>query len=332
MKIYKFAIIGTGYIAHYHAKAIKLIKNAELVAVFGRSEEKTKNFAAHYGIKYYTDYEELLKEQIDVVNIIIPHCLHVDTALKAAEAGKHIIIEKPIDISLNKSKNIINFCKSKNLKLSVISQKRFCNSFIKTKNYIPKLGKINLVSLSMVWHRPKEYYSGWKADPKQSGGGVLIMQGIHYIDLLKWLFGPVEDVYFNATNNYGLKVEDSISGNIKFKSGCLATIKMSTCSEQSMPDRIEIHGEKGSIIIEDERIIYLINKKQHFNIFKNLIPKRFYYKKSLINQFKAQFENILKSIDENKEPLINGYEGLEDLKIVKGIYKSINLGKKVRLK
>ena len=200
MKV-NFALVGTGKFAHKHAKAIKSSKNSELIAVFSRTKEKAEQFAQIYKIKPYSDFNELLKnKEINALDIVTINNLHADLGILGAEAKKHILVEKPIDTSLEKAEQLIKTCEKNNVKLSVISQHRFDSAVQWSKKEIDKgnLGNLFLGNISIKWNRNKKYYDSsdkWKKTNKFSGGGVLIMQTIHYIDLLLFLFGNIKSVY-----------------------------------------------------------------------------------------------------------------------------------------
>jgi len=191
-------LVGCGIIAETHAKYIKEIECAELVAVAGRDAQKTKIFSEKYGVKHtYTDYREMLKRpDIEIISICTPSGTHADITIDAAKNKKHVIVEKPMDISLEKADEMINACKNNNVKLGIIFQLRFADECIRLKKLLDegKLGRIILADLYMKFYRAPEYYkkSSWKGTKKGDGGGALMNQGIHGIDLLQWFIGPVK--------------------------------------------------------------------------------------------------------------------------------------------
>ncbi len=335
MKI-KFAIIGTGNIAHKHAKAIMSIKDTELVAVYSSAKERAENFAHKYKIKEYTDYKELLKnKEITAVDIVTINNLHAELGVLAAKSGKHILIEKPIDTSVEKADELIKSCKENNVKLSVVSQHRFDYAVQWAKKEVEKntLGDLNLGNVSIKLNRSKNYYESsekWRKLNKFAGGGVLIMQAIHYIDLLLWFFGEVKSVYGKIeTKMHDIEGEDTAVAIIKFKSGAVATIEATTASIKTLKDKFEIHGTKGSIILEGTK---LYSKIKTINTEKNQVKKRLLsYFKLKNGTIKDQIQDFNNSIIYSKEPFVTGYDGKKALELILSIYKSSELNKEINL-
>jgi len=335
MKNIKFALIGTGNIAHRHAKAILSIKNSELIGVFGRDYERTKKFAAKYNINTYTDLNELLKnKEIDAVDIVTLNNLHADLGIQSAKSGKHVLIEKPIDISLEKAKDLIKICKDNNVKLSVISQHRFDKAVMWLKKEIDNgtFGDIILSNTTIIWKRSKDYFDTsnmWRKSKKISGGGVLIMKAIHNIDILLWLLGDVKSVYGKVcTKVHELEVEDTAAAILKFKSGTLANIN-ATIPIKNLKDKIEIYGKNGYILLEEGK---LINRIKKLYIKDSSISKRFSrYINFNKGTIKDQVKDFVNSIIQDKDPSITGEDGLKALEIVLSIYKSAELNKEIKI-
>ena len=336
MKI-KFVLIGTGKNAHRHARAMLSLKNTELIAVFSKSKERSEKFAEKYKIKSYTDYNELLKnKEINAIDIVNINNLHGDFGILGAKAGKHILVEKPIDVSLEKTEQLIKVCEENKVKLSVISQHRFDSALQWTKKEIEKenLGNLIFGNISIKWNRSKDYYESsekWRKLNEFSGGGVLIIQAIHYIDLLLWIFGDVKSVYGKIdTKLHEIEGEDTAVAILKFKSGAIATIEATTAVVKTLKDKLEVHGTKGSIILEGNKVI---NRVKTINIEKHQIKKRIISYFKLKNGFiKDQIQDFVDSIIYNKEPSITGMDGKKALEVVLSIFKSSNLSKEIILK
>ena len=197
---FRFAIAGTGLVSKIHYEQISTIGGARVTAVFSRKEEKAREFAEQIGADWYTDYNEMLqREDIDIVNIVTPSGMHADMTIAAAKAGKHVIVEKPMDISLKKALQMIQVCREHRVKLSVISQHRFDPSALKVKSDLEsgRFGKMVLGQCAVNWYRPQSYFdeSPWRGTWGLNGGGVLINQAIHTIDLFQHFMGEVESVY-----------------------------------------------------------------------------------------------------------------------------------------
>jgi len=317
----KFAIIGTGSIAHEHAKAIKEIKDAELVAVLSSSEERAKKFSEEYKIKAFINYDELLNEEVDAIDIACMNYLHADYGIKAALHGKHVLVEKPLDVSLEKAKKLIDVCEKQKVMLSTISQHRYDGAIIHLKRLIAKgkLGEIINVRVSIGKHRSKQYYlnsNQWRASPNKCGGGIFLMYGIHYIDVMSWLFGDVESVVAKMSNvKHKIEVEDTAEALYKFKNGTNFRIEVTSALTKNRPDMIEVHGTKGSYIIRYFK----------FGSITNKIP--FLFK---VGKIKNQVEEFTKAIKAVEESYIVEEDGLTALRLVLAAYDSHNKNKIIK--
>ena len=334
------AIAGTGYMANRHAKCVKKSKQANLVAVYSRTtESRAKQFADKYSIRYYTNYEVMLSQaDIDAVIIACIHSLHAELGIGAAKAGKHVLVEKPIGISLQEADEFIKTCAESCVKLSVVFQLRFDKNILRLKEAIDagKFGQLMMGSVSIKWSRAQDYYdrSPWKKTYQYSGGGVLIMQAIHAIDILQWLLGPVAVVYGQmGSHTHDIEVEDTAVGILNFCNGALGIIEGTTSVFRSLPNRLEIHGEKGSVVLENNKIIHWtsgytltdkINDKLKTKAFRYLSSRR----DSLLT---AQLQDFIGAIKENRPPLVNGEEASKSLAIITALYSSSLSGKPVNL-
>lgn len=337
MKKIRFALIGTSSVAPRHAEAIINSRNAKLVAVRSSSKERAESFAKRFGIEAYTDYKALLKrDDIDAVDIVTMNCTHADFGIQAALAGKHVLVEKPIDTSLEKADELIRMCKRNKVVLSVIFQRRFDKTTQKLKRMIEKgrFGKIFLVRASSKKFRPQKYFDGWRGMKKYSGGGVLITHTIHVIDLLHYLVGPVSSVDGKiATSTHDTENEDVGIGLLKFKNGALGVIEGTNSVCANTPDRIEIYGSRGSIVVEEGRLGPRITQ---FNFGNNSLKSRFYYLilskiQSLIptraGTFKAQIENFAEAVIANKPLVVEAESAKKSLEIVLALYESSKSGR-----
>ncbi|MEC1523752.1 Gfo/Idh/MocA family oxidoreductase [Neobacillus niacini] len=345
-----FAIVGTGLISTTHYEQISAIEGAKVVAVYSRSEQKAKALAEKTGTDWYTNYQEMLKrKEIDIVSIITPSGTHADMAIEAARAGKHVIVEKPMDISLEKAQQMIDVCREHHVKLSVISQHRFDPSSVKVKADIDsgRFGKMVLGQSSVNWYRPQSYYdtSKWRGTLKMDGGGVLINQAIHTIDLFQYFMGEVESVYAHTAilAHEGIEVEDVAVATVKFKHGGLGTIVGTTAAYPGLSARLEIIGTNGTAVIENDQLIkhYLRNSKNEteaINLAEMKSPNRGDLNAASGNpaaldgsSHRLQFIDMINAVKEDREPLVNGEEGLKPLKIISAIYQSARTGQPVNM-
>lgn len=338
-----FAILGAGMVAKYHAAAIADNPEAKLIAVCSRSEKNAKELADKYSAVYYADYKEMLKkEDIDVVNICTPSGLHAEQGIMAIEYGKNVLVEKPIDISLKKADALIRKAKEKNKKLAVVFQGRFLENAIKIKKEIEKgkFGKLVLASANIKWYRHQEYYDkgDWRGTLALDGGGALMNQGIHGVDLLQWFAGDVEKIVgvSGTLAHKRIEVEDVALAILKFKNGALGTIIASTACFPGFPTEHHIHGEKGTAIInQDGKILrwdFMEREEEDKKIISSTDKEgvdRSDPGATLGKKHNPVISDIIRAIKEDIEPEVNGEEGRKSLEIVLAIYKSAKEGKEI---
>ncbi|MBT4935471.1 Gfo/Idh/MocA family oxidoreductase [Candidatus Woesearchaeota archaeon] len=324
-------VVGIGSIFKTHYKAITTMKGAELVALCSRSEDKLHKESQKLGIKAYRTVDEMvLNPDIDAIIVLTPPYAHADIGLQVVRAGKHLLIEKPLDIDEIKAQELLEEAEKNNVIVSVISQMRFGKAVQKTKKLIDsgKLGKLVLLRVSMKWNRSKNYYNStsWVTDPQKSGGGVLINQGIHFLDLLRWLGGPYKDVSsFKETFKYDLPIEDTFVGTIKFNNNALGVIEATTATCRNLPNVIEVHGTKGSIVIQNNKFVEF-----HFGeySFTNALKSKMYSKLMSFIPLKKghiadQITNFVSTIQNGGKVFIPGSEGLDTLKLCRKLYQNV---------
>ncbi|MCS6861464.1 MAG: Gfo/Idh/MocA family oxidoreductase [Abditibacteriales bacterium] len=256
-----FGIIGCGVIGPWHAGAIARVENATLVAVCDKVEERAKNLAEKYGADYYTDYRHLLERQeIDVVCICLPSGMHAEFGIQCAQAGKHIVCEKPLDITLEKIDAFIAAARENKVKLAGIFQRRFQPNSIRVKQAIEsgRLGRIHTADCYIKWYRTQAYYDSgdWRGTWALDGGGCLMNQGVHGIDLLQWLVGKVKSVYAvtGCVAHERIEVEDQAFALVEFANGAKGVIEGSTSCYPGLPTIHQIHGTNGSVGLEEEKL------------------------------------------------------------------------------
>jgi len=339
----RFGIVGTGVGANFCANGLALIANegiAELVAVTSQREERAKEFASKWNIKYwYTDYKKMLKEApIDAVIISTPHYQHHPMALEAMENDKHVLVDKPMAINLKEADEMIRKARERNLKLGVNLQSRFDPTIRKVKDSVESgvFGRLIFGEAIVEWFRTQEYYdeSPWRGRWATEGGGALINQAIHTIDLLVWIMGQPEYLWAQMdTFTHKIEVEDLAAAVIRFKNGAIGVIQGSTAIYPGLPTRLEIHGTKGTAIIEGEILrrwsvigeeeIVLEGTKEGLKSWArpDLVPATNHA--SLLRDF-------AKAIIENREPVVNGVEGRRVLEVIVAVYESARSNNVVR--
>ncbi len=342
-----FGIIGTGMISNFHARAIADVRGAKLVACYNRTADKAQAFGDENGCTAYDSLDDLLADdKVDAVSVTTPSGAHMEPAIAAARARKHVIIEKPLEITLKRCDQIINECSKQGVKLSTIFQSRFHDSSVKIKQAIDagRFGRLTLGDAYVKWWRTQEYYDSrpWRGTWKLDGGGALMNQAIHTVDLLTWIMGPVEKVQaFTATLAHKrIEVEDVATATLTFANGALGVIEASTGVYPGYLKRIELHGTTGSAVLEEEDI-----KSWEF-------AKKAKGDQAILEEMKKskssgggaadpaaighhghtrQFQDFVKAIKNDTKPAIDGPEARRSVEIILAIYKSAKTGKAVGL-
>lgn len=261
MKTYGFGIVGLGMIAEFHAKAIGALENGKLVACYSRSAEKGKKFADEYGCRSFHSLEKMVADPaVDVITICTPSGVHADATIIAAKGGKHVICEKPIDITLPRIDEMIAAHEAAGTVLCGIFGYRFNGATCLMKRAVEagRFGRLTFGGAYVPWWRDQKYYDegGWKGTIQYDGGGALMNQSIHGIDSLIWLMGDVESVsaYTDTLAHSNIEVEDTAVAALRFKNGALGLILGTTSIYPGHFRRIEISGNKGTAICVEEDI------------------------------------------------------------------------------
>ncbi len=259
-----FGLVGVGMIANYHALAIKALAaqhNLRLAGVLGRRIEAARDFAQKHEVPFYTDDAAAFfaRPDIQVVGIVTPSGSHLEPALQAIAAGKHLIVEKPLEISVERADALLAAARAAGVKVAAIFQARFSVGARALKQAIEagRFGRLCLCSAYVKWHRSAEYYHGWKGTLAIDGGGAVINQSIHAVDLLQWLVGMPAEVFAWKTRrvHLGIEAEDTACASLRFADGALGSLEATTAAYPGWERRIEICGEFGSAAIEDDRIV-----------------------------------------------------------------------------
>jgi len=329
----KIGIIGIGTIADIHAQSIQKSSNLQLVSAFSRNSKNVKEFGIKHQITAHSNWEAFISDpDLDAVSICTPNGTHLEYGLRSAKAKKHVIVEKPIEITIERAKKLIETCKTNHVALAVIYQNRFTDGMLDLKKMLDnnKLGKLFMGDAHIKWFRSQEYYDSgnWRGSLDLDGGGVLINQAIHTIDLLQWLMGDVESVFGRiGTFTHQLEGEDNAIATLQFKNGGIGNIQASTSIQPAQSRRIEIHGEKGTVIIDgdditmnltDEKLSSKKNKEKTKESSGSSSPLGGFS----IKPHQKQFEAISEAILNQKSPPVSGEESLRSLGIVLGIYQS----------
>lgn len=337
-KILGFGIIGTGAIAAHHARSIQELDNCKLVAVCSSSPERANQAAEKFGVPAYSSIEDLLdREDVDVVTICTHSGNHFEPAMAAARAGKHVLVEKPLEINLERADQLIEVCRKEGVKLGVVFQNRFQPGYLQLKEAVKqgRLGKLLLGNAYIKWYREEAYYSSsmWKGTKQGDGGAAFINQGIHTIDLLLDIMQEVESVYGQVkTMVHDIEGEDLGVALLNFRNGALGSITGGTSLYPGYPERLEIFGEHGSIILEGGQLVQwnvkgmesLVKDSQASAKSGTADPMAVDYKLHM-----AQIKDMAEAILENREPLVNGETGKKSVELILAIYQSSKENKPV---
>jgi predicted dehydrogenase len=342
-----FGIVGCGMIANFHSQAIAHIKGAKIVACFDSFPASAERFAAANGCRQYVKLEEMLKDPaVDVITICTPSGAHGDPAVKACNAGKHVVVEKPLEITLAKCDAIINAAAKNGVKICTIMPSRFSPANVALKQAIDagRFGKLTLGDSYVKWFRTQQYYDsgGWRGTWALDGGGAYMNQAIHNVDLIQWFMGDVAEVtgFTDTLAHERIEVEDVGVAAIRFKSGALGVIEASTSAFPGMLKKTEIHGTQGTVIVEqDDVLLWKFEKESKKD---EAIRQRFTQKvgggggasdpKAIsYTGHMEQLKDFLKAIDTGRQPLVTGEEGRKSVEIILAIYKSAKTGKTVKL-
>ncbi|GAB5551146.1 MAG: Gfo/Idh/MocA family oxidoreductase [Saprospiraceae bacterium] len=333
-------IIGTGSISGLHLKCVQELNHCEIIAMASSSEERATIARNKFGVKIYSSYQELIQNKaIDAVIIGTHSGNHLEPTLAAAKMGKHVLVEKPIEISAQRADRMIEACKKAAVKLGVIFQNRFSPDYIQLKNAVKagKLGQLMLGNAYIKWFRDASYYesSAWKGTLNGDGGAALINQGIHTIDLLLDIMGDVDRVFGKVrTVKHKIEGEDLGLALLSFNNGALGTIEASTAIIPGYPERLEIYGTKGSVILEGGKIAaWNLEENQNNNLSKKELNTGSADPLAIDHYLhKAQISDFIDSIQNNKHLLVDGLEGKKSLVLIQGIYASAKQGREISLK
>jgi len=342
-----FGIVGCGMIANFHAQAIDAIDGAELVACFDMFPASADKFAEAQGCKAYHDLDEMLAdESVEVVTVCTPSGAHRDPGVAALKAGKHLLVEKPLEITLAKCDELIAAAEQNNVKLGTIMPSRFSEANLTLKKAIDegRFGKLTLGDTYVKWWRSQEYYDsgGWRGTWDLDGGGAYMNQAIHNVDLLYWLMGDVAQVcgLTDTLAHERIEVEDTGCAVVRFASGALGTLEATTSAYPGLLKKTEIHGTTGSVIVEQDDILlwdFAEAKPEDEEIREKFgkgsattggasDPKAI----SFVGHQK-QFEDFLTAIREGRDPAVDGHEGRKSVELILAIYQSSWSGQRVTL-
>ena len=344
-----FGIVGCGMIAHFHARAINELRQGELRATADLVADNAAAVAklAEGRCDSTTHWRDLLKRSdIDIVDICTPSGARKEIAVAAARAGKHLVVEKPLEVTLPRCDAIITACERAKVQCCAIFPSRFgdANRALKKAVDAGKFGRLTLGDTYVKWWRDQAYYDkgGWKGTRKLDGGGALMNQSVHNVDLLQWIMGPVDAIsaFTGTLAHKRIEVEDTAVAALQFRNGALGVIEGATSAYPGLLKRIEIHGDKGSAIIEqDDLLLWQFAKETAAD---KRMRKRFARRSGAAGGasdpaaigyegHRRQLDDLCQAIRDGRRPLCDGHEGRKSVEIILAIYKSARTGKRVKL-
>ena len=346
----RFGIVGSGVIGLVHAEAIASLPDAQLVSVVGTHPERAQKLASQFGATSYTQLQHMLdSERVDVVIICTPSGTHGELACQAMRSGKHVIVEKPMEITREAIDEMLRVQQATGVKLAVVSQHRFDPASRQIHDLVEEMafGRLVLGNAIVPWWRSQEYYDSgdWRGTWKLDGGGVLMNQAIHSIDLLQWLMGPVKSVFgYTDTLVHRMETEDVAVAVLRFANGALGIIDATTGAYPGVTTRIEIFGDKGSAVIENDSLSYIHlarDDKKSISAY-GVTPQERKKREETgptsrnpatlsANSHALQIADMIRAIREDGTPLVDGYAGRIPVEIILSIYESARTHKEVNI-
>ncbi len=335
----RFGLVGCGRVAPRHVQSLQEIEGAELVAVTDVIPARAERITTDVGCTLESNYAGLLKRtDIDIVTICTPSGLHAQMGMQAAKAGKHVLVEKPIALTLEDADALIETCATAGVELSVVLQNRYNPPMLDLRCAVDegRLGKLRLGAATVRWYRPQEYYEdGWHGTYAMDGG-VLLNQAIHHIDALQWFFGEVESVFaYTATLAHQIETDDVGIGVIRFKNGALATIEGSTITyPQNLEGSLTIFGEKGSVKVGGPAL----NRIAFWKVAGELEHEREMLTRQEVDpptvygySHKQVIAEMAAAVREGRVPVTSGTTARTSLALVLALYESARSGTAIQL-
>jgi predicted dehydrogenase len=332
-------LIGAGNISETHARAARAVPGVEIAAIYGTNAEKVGRLAGEHGGKPYSDFDQFLDHRpMDLVAIGSPSAIHAAQGIAAARRGLHVLTEKPIDITTERADALISEAEKAGIKLGVFFQDRCKPDILRVKKAVDEgvLGRPILADARVKWYRPPDYYakSRWRGTRALDGGGALINQAVHTVDLMLWLFGDVVSVHASSkTALHTIEVEDTLIALMQFSNGALGVLQAATSIYPGYPRRLELTGTEGTLIIEQDRLLAadLRNPTEILRRGGDADLNRSADSPVVgdARGHQAVLEDFLESIQSNTKPRCDGREGRRSLALVEAIYEACRTGKQV---
>jgi UDP-N-acetyl-2-amino-2-deoxyglucuronate dehydrogenase len=335
-------LIGGGNISETHARAARAIPDVEVAAIFGTNAEKVGRLCREYGGTPYSDFEKFLSHRpMEIVAIGSPSGLHAEQGIAAARHGLHVLTEKPIDISVERADALIAETKKVGVKLGVFFQDRCKLDILRVKLAVDSgtLGRPILADARVKWYRAPDYYakSRWRGTWALDGGGALINQAVHTLDLMTWIFGEVASVQASSkTALHNIEAEDTLTAMLQFANGALGVLQATTSAFPGYPRRLELTGTEGTLIIEQDRLLAADLKNPNADLLRGSEADSNVSSSSPVvsdaRGHQAVLQDFLDAIRNGAEPRCDGQEGRRSLALVQAIYAACKSGERVLVK
>jgi predicted dehydrogenase len=342
-----FGVVGCGMIANFHCKAVADIRGAKVVACYDTVPAAADRLAEQIGCAAYHDLNAMLADPgVDVVTICTPSGAHMEPAVAAARAGCHVIVEKPLEVTLSRCDKIIDACAEAGVTLATIFPSRFHESAQLLRRAVDqgRFGRLTIGDAYVKWYRTQQYYDSgaWRGTWQLDGGGAMMNQAIHSVDLLLWLMGPVAEITAHTATlaHERIEVEDVAMATLRFENGALGVIEATTAAYPGALKRVEIHGSAGSAVLEEEDITswaFAQTTSRDKALLARMAGKTTTgggaADPAAIGHHghTAMFKDVLKAIKSGSPPLIDGAEGRRSVEVILAIYKAAETGRAVSL-
>jgi predicted dehydrogenase len=345
----KTAIIGCGKVSDLHAEALRQTAESEFVAVYSRNQENAKKYGEKYGVRGFCEIQEMIVTAgVEAVIVCTPHPAHRNAAVAAAEAGAHVLVEKPLASSLQDCDDMLAAAKKAKVKLGTVCQRRFYAPVQRVRQAIDagKIARPAMGTVLMLGWRDRNYYASdpWRGQWQTEGGGVLVNQAPHQLDLLQWFMGPIVELFgaWSNINHPYIEVEDTALAIVRFRGGALGNIVVSNSQKPGIYGRVHVHGQNGasvgvqtdggamfvagmsSILEPPVNDIWTVAgeeemleqwRREDSALFNGLVNPAVHY-------FQLQIGDFLRAILEDRQPLVTGEDGRKTVEIFTAIYRS----------
>lgn len=331
------AVIGAGNIAAAHIAAVTGLPEGRLVGVAGRTPEKPRALAEKHGVKAYTSVAEAVADlEVDVVAVCTPSGAHLEPALAAVTAGKHVIVEKPLEITTERARQLIGAAEDAGVALATVFMSRFAdaNAYVKQAVDAGRLGTLLQGNAYVPWYRTQAYYDSgaWRGTRALDGGGALMNQAIHQVDLLLWMMGPAHEVsaYAATLAHERIEVEDTLVASLRFENGALGQISAATSLWPGRPKALEVYGSEGLAVVHDDVLVDWRTRSGGDAERESVMaahggqatggssdPMAISFE-----NHRRQYADLFAALAEGRRPAIDGHEGFRSVELIEAVYRS----------